>query len=231
MSRYLAQVEAGVVVRVIVCDDITWAHEALGGTWVETSDPYATEQTEGLENVAYCGPGFGMDETFPERFAPQWAQPTATEDGWTSYPAGALVWHEGRMWKSTVDGNVWQPGVSAWHDAPVGGGTPRWVAPTGAHDVYPLGFVVEHNGKEWESLHAANVWQPGSVGAENLWKNLTDPEPEPDECPEYVQPTGGHNAYNTGDCMTWEGQQYISKINDNVWTPAQNPAGWELVTP
>ena len=230
MSRYLAQVEDGVVVRVIVCDDPAWAAERLGGTWVETSDPYAQTPQE----VTYAGPGFGHDDTFPERFAPQWVQPVATEDGWTSYPAGALVWHEGRMWKSTVDGNVWQPGVSAWHDAPEGGGTPIWVAPTGAHDVYPLGFIVAHAGKEWESLHAANVWEPGSVGAENLWRDLSEPEPEPEQPPEWKQPQGAHDAYQTGDEVTHpdrantmgEGSTTVwvwrSKIDANTAEPGQD---------
>ena len=199
MSRYLAQVESGVVVRVIVCDDIQWATERLGGTWVETADPYAQEQAEGLEHVVYCGPGYGVDESFPERFAPPWVQPVATEDGWTTYPKGALVWHNGRIWRSTVDGNVWRPGVSAWHDAPQGGETPRWVAPTGAHDVYPLGFIVQHNGKEWESLIPANATEPGSDP--RWWKDLSEPD-EPDQPDAWVQPTGAHNAYQTGDEVT-----------------------------
>lgn len=45
-----------------------------------------------------------------------------------------------------------------------------WVAPTGAHDAYPLGALVQHNGHVWKSLIDANVWEPGSVGAEGLWE-------------------------------------------------------------
>lgn len=48
------------------------------------------------------------------------------------------------------------------------------------------------------------------------------------DCPDWVQPTGAHDAYNIGDCVTFEGQQYVSKINANVWSPAVYPAGWEL---
>lgn len=47
-------------------------------------------------------------------------------------------------------------------------------------------------------------------------------------CPDWVQPTGGHDAYNIGDCVTFEGDEYISLINANVWSPSVYPAGWEI---
>lgn len=37
---------------------------------------------------------------------------------------------------------------------------PAWVQPTGAGDAYPMGALVTHNGKTWESLNDANVWEP-----------------------------------------------------------------------
>ena len=40
----------------------------------------------------------------------------------------------------------------------------EWVQPTGAHDAYPQGAVVQHGGKEWVSLTPANVWEPGVYG-------------------------------------------------------------------
>ena len=46
--------------------------------------------------------------------------------------------------------------------------------------------------------------------------------------PEWVQPTGSHDAYNKGDKVTFEGQHYISLIDANVWSPAAYPQGWEL---
>lgn len=54
--------------------------------------------------------------------------------------------------------------------------------------------------------------------------------PEPEEWPEYVQPTGAHDAYNTGDKITYNGQHYICKMEGCVWNPSDYPAGWELVT-
>jgi len=41
---------------------------------------------------------------------------------------------------------------------------PDWVQPLGAHDAYPLGAKVTHNGQRWISSVAANVWAPGVYG-------------------------------------------------------------------
>lgn len=98
----------------------------------------------------------------------------------------------------------------------------EWVQPTGAHDAYPEGSVVEHNGKEWVSLIPANVWEPGVSG----WREHTA-EGDDGEPPEWVAPTGGHDAYQTGDRVTFDGDIWTSVIDGNVWSPADNPAGWE----
>lgn len=100
----------------------------------------------------------------------------------------------------------------------------EWVQPTGAHDAYPQGAVVTHDGKEWVSLTPANVWEPGVSG----WREQAgdDPETGEPEVPEWVQPTGGHDAYNTGDRVTFEGAVYTSAIDGNVWSPTDYPAGW-----
>lgn len=55
-----------------------------------------------------------------------------------------------------------------------------------------------------------------------------EPAPEPVEWPELVQPTGAHDAYQTGDKVTYNGQRYVSKIDGNVWSPDAYPSGWEL---
>ena len=54
------------------------------------------------------------------------------------------------------------------------------------------------------------------------------PEPEP-EIPEWVQPTGAHDAYNVGDKVRYKGKVYESTINGNVWSPEVYPQGWEEV--
>ena len=51
-----------------------------------------------------------------------------------------------------------------------------------------------------------------------------------DEWPEFVQPTGAHDAYKKGDKVTFEGKHYISLIDGNVYSPAAYPAGWQEQT-
>lgn len=50
-----------------------------------------------------------------------------------------------------------------------------------------------------------------------------------DEWPEFVQPTGAHDAYNKGDKVTFEGKHYISLIDGNVYSPTAYPAGWKEI--
>lgn len=64
-------------------------------------------------------------------------------------------------------------------------------------------------------------WTPDITPA--LWTKVSV-----EEWPEWVQPTGAHDAYNAGDKVTFEGQHYVSLINGNVWSPTAYPAGWQL---
>lgn len=96
-----------------------------------------------------------------------------------------------------------------------------WVQPTGATSAYPQGWTVEHDGKEWVSLTPANVWIPGQSG----WREVV----AEGSTPEWVQPTGSHDAYQTGDHITFEGDEYVSLIDANTWSPTSYPQGWELV--
>lgn len=53
-------------------------------------------------------------------------------------------------------------------------GAAPWQQPTGAHDLYPQGYRVTHNGTTWESTRAANSQEPGTGDG---W---TEPPEEPD---------------------------------------------------
>ncbi len=53
--------------------------------------------------------------------------------------------------------------------------------------------------------------------------------PVVEEYPQFVQPTGAHDAYNTGDKVTYNGKKYICQMDNCVWTPDAYPAGWKLV--
>lgn len=61
--------------------------------------------------------------------------------------------------------------------------------------------------------------------------NIPAPEPPAPEIPVWVQPTGAHDAYQTGDKVhypTIDGPVYESLIDGNVWSPEAYPAGWKL---
>lgn len=42
---------------------------------------------------------------------PEWIQPTGTQD---AYMAGDKVSHNNKHWISSVDNNVWEPGIYGW---------------------------------------------------------------------------------------------------------------------
>lgn len=54
-------------------------------------------------------------------------------------------------------------------------------------------------------------------------------QPFTEEYPPYVQPTGAHDAYNTGDKVTYNGQRYTCQMDGCVWDPDTYPDAWQLV--
>lgn len=56
-----------------------------------------------------------------------------------------------------------------------------------------------------------------------------EPEEPTEEYPEYVQPTGAHDAYKVGDKITYNGKKYECLKDGCVWTPDDYPQGWKLV--
>ena len=46
--------------------------------------------------------------------------------------------------------------------------------------------------------------------------------------PVWSQPTGAHDAYNTGDIVDYNGTLYVSLIDGNTYAPDAYPAGWEV---
>lgn len=56
----------------------------------------------------------------------------------------------------------------------------------------------------------------------------TEPS-EAEEYPQFIQPQGAHDAYNTGDKITYNGKKYVCKMDGCVWSPDTYPAGWEEV--
>lgn len=46
--------------------------------------------------------------------------------------------------------------------------------------------------------------------------------------PVWSQPTGAHDAYNSGDIVDYHGTLYRSLIDGNVYSPEAYPDGWEV---
>ena len=46
--------------------------------------------------------------------------------------------------------------------------------------------------------------------------------------PEWVQPLGASDAYNTDDIVSYNGTLYESTVDGNVWSPEAYPQGWKV---
>ena len=69
-------------------------------------------------------------------------------------------------------------------------------------------------------------WEPPTVPA--LFTEVA----KPGEIPVWKQPTGAQDAYMAGDKVhypTADDPVYVSTVDNNVWSPADYPQGWELV--
>lgn len=58
------------------------------------------------------------------------------------------------------------------------------------------------------------TWNP--VDAPSLWSRSADPG---EEWPEWIQPTGAHDAYKKGDKVSHNGKHWTSDIDANTYEP------------
>ena len=96
---------------------------------------------------------------------------------------------------------------------------PQWVV----EHAYVVGERLQYNGVLYRVVQAHTSqadWTPDITPALFVVVSL-------DEWPEFVQPTGAHDAYNRGDKVTFNSKHYISLIDANVYSPAVYPAGWQ----
>ena len=96
---------------------------------------------------------------------------------------------------------------------------PAWKA----GNTYTIGDRVQHKAMLYKCVqsHTSQAdWAPSEAQA--LWKIVSV-----DEYPEWVQPTGAHDAYNIGDKVTYNGLRYVCTTSANVYAP--NVYGWQLV--
>ena len=96
-------------------------------------------------------------------------------------------------------------------------------------EYYITKWFWDDNGVLYKVLQthtSAEEWTP-DIATSLYTKVITGEIPE--DIPDWEQPTGS-NAYMTGDKVRFEGNIYISLVDNNVWSPATYPAGWELIT-
>nr|DAL91751.1 MAG TPA: ChiA1-BD-binding domain protein [Caudoviricetes sp.] len=89
---------------------------------------------------------------------------------------------------------------------------------------YAVSERVRHGGTLYRCVQAHTSqadWTPDAAPA--LWVRVSV-----DEYPDWVQPTGAHDAYNTGDKVTYNGGRYISAVDGNTYAP--DVYGWEATT-
>ena len=102
---------------------------------------------------------------------------------------------------------------------------PLWAADT----EYAADVRVRYENKLYRCVQAhtsQSGWEPPATPA--LWTEVA----KPGEIPVWRQPTGAQDAYMTGDKVWYPAKDttvYRSTIDNNVWSPADYPQGWEMV--
>ena len=91
-----------------------------------------------------------------------------------------------------------------------------------AGTAYAAGSRVVYDGKLYKCLQAHTSqadWAPDAAPA--LWVAVSV-----DAWPEWVQPTGSHDAYHFGDKVSYNGKHYICTADANIYAP--DVYGWEV---
>lgn len=98
------------------------------------------------------------------------------------------------------------------------------------YPVWAVGIAVakdsryQYNGKLYKCVQAHTTqadWTPDVTPA--LWVIVSL-----EEWPDWVQPTGAHDAYAKGDKVTHNSKKWTSDVDANVWEPGVY--GWTEIT-
>lgn len=145
-----------------------------------------------------------------------------------AYAAGEVVQYQGQLYAVIaphVSQSDWLPPVahSLFKQYVAPGEISEFRQPQGSHDAYPIGSRVTYQNKTWRSAVNANVWVPGSVGAESLWVD--------ESAPQVGAWVSGEQGLKIGDLRTYQGITYRVRQNPgiNSWPPPTVPALFEAV--
>lgn len=107
------------------------------------------------------------------------------------------------------------------------------------NDYAPIEERLEEAFRRIEALESKNQsfeeWKEWLLKNSNIEIYYQEDNEEPseeevvEEYPEYVKPTGGHDAHMKGYKTTYKGKKFISLIDNNVWAPDEYPQGWKEV--
>ena len=101
---------------------------------------------------------------------------------------------------------------------------PRWSA---EHGLYKVGDKVKYEEILYRCIQEHNsqeMWYP--TAAPSLWAKVLIPDEN--VIPEWEQPDST-NPYMIGDKVMFDGKVYESTINNNIWSPAAYPGGWQEI--
>lgn len=99
-----------------------------------------------------------------------------------------------------------------------------WYKQWAASESLSVGDRRAYDGLLYEVIQAHTTqdgWEPPNVPA--LFKRVWT-----EEYPEWVQPTGAHDAYAKGAKVSHNGKKWVSTADANVWEPGVY--GWDEVT-
>lgn len=86
------------------------------------------------------------------------------------------------------------------------------------------GTIVLDDGVLYKSIHDIGAGQntkPSSTPS--MWTRIGSPDAEYQE---WSQPLGQHDAYQSGDVVSHNGQLWVSDVDNNVWMPGVY--GWTV---
>ena len=89
---------------------------------------------------------------------------------------------------------------------------PAWATDT----AYAVGDRMQHNGALYKCVQAHTSqadWMPDATPA--LWVIVSV-----EEWPEWIQPTGAHDAYSEGAKVSHNGKHWISTLDANTYEPS-----------